>query len=706
MSRGHHSHSHGVGEMNVTSTGLPAGARLLHNVDDEVEADVVIFRATPVSQELRPNENDAIVVIDGSAKYDEWQNHRTAELMGLATSVFARVHVDELDTAEIRESPQIILGSRLWAELSIRPGEQLRARLVDDPPMAETVTLTPPVHFVESVRGRVAAQAKGLDTPLTAGRCVTIQARQGLSLPIRVTDISPELACIGPDTEVSWTEPNQRIMQTSPSLADVGGLSSVLEILRDSVALPLLKPQIFRSLGVAPPKGVLLYGPPGTGKTLISRSVANDLNVNTVLVTASELTGMSQGETGANLREMFSRAITSAPCLIVIDEFDAIAASRDQLASQDDIRSTSQLLGLMDGLQQVDGLVFIATTNRVDAVDPAFRRPGRFEYEIFVGPPDQAAREEILSVQSRSIPMPEGAIRRVAQATGGFVGADLMHLVRTACLHAAQRAGAIGGSNSILDLPELSAVAVTDVDFDSALKLVGPSAMRLNPTQLRDVAWSEIVGLDDLKEEMLAEARAVLDGTSQSSQGMLLVGPSGSGKSAIAESLALELKANLVRITGADVFTQWFGESEAGIRRLFDRATNLRPSILVIDHLDSVATNRGTEGGGDRAAGRAVTAMMSAIDAATSVGGVLVIGITDRPDLVDPGVIRPGRLGRHFRIEVPDAARREAMIVQLYDRDGVVAPDATVSEVSQLMSGWSAAEIVSRFSSIAPKVRN
>ena len=325
----------------------------------------------------------------------------------------------------------------------------------------------------------------------------------GAGMIVRVDSVTPSPAILGEDTEVELHKADPAVSERQIGLADVGGMEPIIKRLRELVELPLLRPGFYRRLGVRPPKGVLLYGPPGTGKTLTCRALANELGVSAFKMSSTELVGNVQGETEANLRLLFSRALAHAPSLVLIDEFDVIATHRERLASQSDVRAASQLLTLMDGLEEVDGIVLVATTNRVQAIDPAFRRPGRFEEEIFVGPPSEESRAEILSIHTREMPLSRSgqeAIGELAAATGGFVGADIMHLARSAGLEAARRLAKSRQGFEAADFLEGQHVSIEREDFENALRTVRPSVLRDVVTRMERIAWPQIAGLPDLKD--------------------------------------------------------------------------------------------------------------------------------------------------------------------------------------------------------------
>jgi transitional endoplasmic reticulum ATPase len=589
------------------------------------------------------------------------------------------------------------LGRMLWPQLGVKPGQVLSIGRAGELPVATELRLTPPFNLTFKTHERLLARLRDERTPLHPGMRVLADVFSGgAGMIVRVDSVTPSPARLGPDTEVELHKADVSVSERQIGLADVGGMDAVVARLRELVEMPLLRPGFYRRLGVRPPKGVLLHGPPGTGKTLTCRALANELGVAAFKMSATELVGSVQGETEANLRLLFSKALAHAPSLVLIDEFDVIATHRERLASQSDVRAASQLLTLMDGLEEVDGVVLVATTNRLQAIDPAFRRPGRFEEEIFVGPPGEESRAEILSIHTREMPLSpsaQDAIDDLARLTGGFVGADLMHLARAAGLEAARRLAKSREGFEAADFLEGQQLAIERVDFERALRLVRPSVLRDVVTRLERITWSQIVGLPELKDRLLDVAtRAVAPDATTGEQGVLLHGPPGSGKSALAHALAAELGVNLVSIEGSRVFNQWLGESEEAVRALFRRARDARPSMLLLDQLDALAPVRAGETG-ERTDERVVAALLASLDDVLAEGGVFVVGLTSRPELIDPAVIRSGRLGLHVAVPAPDAARRRALLAELVGADGVAGLGARLDEIVDDLDGWSAADV-------------
>jgi len=599
----------------------------------------------------------------------------------------------DVDTRLVR------LGRMLWPQLGVQPGEVIDVKSLGELPPAEKVRITPPYNLTFKIHERLLEKIREDRTPLYPGNRVLSEIYPGgAGMMVRIDMATPAPSRLVETTEVELHKADVSVSERVIGLADVGGADTVIRRLRELVELPLLRPAFYRRLGVRPPKGVLLYGPPGTGKTLICKALANELGVTAYRMSATELVGSVQGETEANMRLLFSRALAHAPSLVMIDEFDVIATNRERLASQSDVRAASQLLTLMDGLEEVDGLILMGTTNRIQAIDPAFRRPGRFEEEIFVGPPNEEARAEILSIHTREMPLSEeahDAIGAIAHETGGFVGADLMHLARSAGLEAADRLSKGQRGFELADSLENVNLAVEREDFEAALRTVRPSVLRDVVTRTERITWHEIVGQPDLKKRLRDLGQRAIEGDgADAHQGVLLYGPPGSGKSALVHALATELGVNFVAIEGSKIFNQWLGESEEAVRALFRRAGEARPALVLLDHIDALAPIRAGESG-ERTDERVVSALLASIDDVLAEGNVFIVGATSRPELVDPAVTRSGRLGLHLEVANPDTDRRTALIATLASAHGLDLGPELLTELSEATTGWSAADLVS-----------
>lgn len=452
---------------------------------------------------------------------------------------------------------------------------------------------------------------------------------------------------------------------------DIGGMASTIDQLREMVELPLRYPELFERLGVEPPKGVLLHGPPGTGKTRLARAVANESDAQFFLINGPEIMGSAYGESEQRLREIFEEATKSAPSIVFIDEIDSIAPKRDRVQGEAEKRLVAQLLTLMDGLEARANLVIIAATNRPEAIDEALRRPGRFDREIVVGVPDERGRREILGIHTRGMPLGDKVdLAELARTTFGFVGADLAALTREAAIEAVRRImPRLNLEERTIPAEVLDTLSVTREDFMEALKRVQPSAMREVMVQAPTVRWEDVGGLDTaqmkLKEGVelpLKDPDAFRRLGIRPAKGFLLYGPPGTGKTLLAKAVAREAQANFIATKSSDLLSKWYGESEQQITRLFQRARQVAPTVIFIDELDSLVPARGGGLGEPQVTERVVNTILAEMDGLEELQSVVVIGATNRPNLVDPALLRPGRFDELIYVGVPDEAGRRRIL--------------------------------------------
>lgn len=452
---------------------------------------------------------------------------------------------------------------------------------------------------------------------------------------------------------------------------DIGGMASTIDQLREMVELPLRYPELFERLGVEPPKGVLLHGPPGTGKTRLARAVANESDAQFFLINGPEIMGSAYGESEQRLREIFEEATKSAPSIVFIDEIDSIAPKRDRVQGEAEKRLVAQLLTLMDGLEARANLVIIAATNRPEAIDEALRRPGRFDREIVVGVPDERGRREILGIHTRGMPLGDKVdLAELARTTFGFVGADLAALTREAAIEAVRRImPRLNLEERTIPAEVLDTLSVTREDFMEALKRVQPSAMREVMVQAPTVRWEDVGGLDTaqmkLKEGVelpLKDPDAFRRLGIRPAKGFLLYGPPGTGKTLLAKAVAREAQANFIATKSSDLLSKWYGESEQQITRLFQRARQVAPTVIFIDELDSLVPARGGGLGEPQVTERVVNTILAEMDGLEELQSVVVIGATNRPNLVDPALLRPGRFDELIYVGVPDKAGRRRIL--------------------------------------------
>jgi len=489
------------------------------------------------------------------------------------------------------------------------------------------------------------------------------------------------------DHEHSHDEFSETVLDTT--FEDVGGLSPQIREIREFVELPLIFPQVYRQLGISPPRGVIFHGAPGTGKTLLARSVANEINAQLFVINGPEVVGTYSGETEANLRKIFAEASLRTPAIIFIDELDAIAPIRRVASSQSEARAVTQLLALLDGLKQAEGVLVVGTTNRLDAIDPALRRAGRFDREIHFPTPGVEEREQILRLHTREMPLDSQSLKAlptIAERAYGFVGADLMELSREAGLSALRRA-----SQSFVEAPSLGSypspeeLIVQRDDFEDALSRVRPAAMRESLISFPDTGWDDIGGLARVKQRLVDLIEQPLRNPARfervglsSNLGILLHGPPGTGKTLLARAIAREAGVNFLPIHGPELFSQWLGESEESLRHVFNVARRSAPCIVFFDQLDAIVPRRSDlEHEGTRAPQRVVNQLLSELDGMERRSQVVVLGATDRISMVDPAALRPGRFGVHLHVGPPEADER-AQILRIHLRDARAHDEATL----------------------------
>jgi transitional endoplasmic reticulum ATPase len=483
---------------------------------------------------------------------------------------------------------------------------------------------------------------------------------------------------------------------------DIGGAGKALMMMREMIELPLRHPQIFRNLGVKPPRGVLLHGPPGTGKTLLAKAVANETGAFFFLINGPEIMSKMAGDSEANLRRAFEEAEKNAPAIIFIDEIDSIAPKRDKTNGELERRIVSMLLTLMDGLKGRGQVVVIGATNRVNTIDPALRRFGRFDREIEMGVPDATGRLEILHIHTRNMKLAEDVdLEAIADATHGFVGADLAQLCTEAALNCIrEQLDFIDIEDEQIDAEILDAMSVQQYHFDDAMKLISPSSIRETTVQVPDTKWEDIGGLEQTKKSMIEMVQYPIEypeiyakyGQSPS-RGCLLWGPPGCGKTLLAKAIANECAANFISIKGPELLTMWFGESEANVRDVFDKARNAAPCILFFDELDSIARARGgSMGDGGGAGDRVMNQLLTEMDGINPSKQIFFIGATNRPDIIDPAIKRPGRLDQMIFIDLPDFPGRVS-ILKAALRKSPLAPDVDFETLAERTHGFSGADL-------------
>jgi len=491
---------------------------------------------------------------------------------------------------------------------------------------------------------------------------------------------------------------SDRVGQTI-AYEDIGGLKDEIQKVREMIELPLRHPEIFEKLGIEAPKGVLLFGPPGTGKTLLAKAVASESNSHFISISGPEIMSKFYGESEARLREIFKEAREKAPSIIFIDEIDSIAPKREEVTGEVERRVVSQLLSLMDGLEGRGKVIVIAATNRPNALDPALRRPGRFDREIEIKVPDKRGRLEIMQIHTRNMPLDTDVDQdKIAGVTHGFVGADLEYLCKEAAMKCLRRLlPELNLQDEKLAPEVLNKLVVTMSDFENAVKEVMPSAMREVYLESPDVPWTAIGGLDEVKRELQEAVEWPLRYPDLYTKlghtmpkGLLMYGPSGTGKTLLAKAVATESEANFISVRGPELLSKWVGESERGIREIFRRARQASPCVVFFDEIDSIVPTRGM-GGDSMVTERVVSQLLTELDGIQALSGVVVLAATNRSDMIDPALLRPGRFDKIVFVPMPDKHARQK-ILEIHSKDKPLGPDIDLNKISELTDGFSGAD--------------
>lgn len=549
-------------------------------------------------------------------------------------------------------------------------------------------------YLTQLMEGKVVNQGANITINIMGRRVDLIVAK---------SEPKADAVIINRNTRIQFTDKAPRQTQKNiPNVTyeDIGGLDREIARVREMIELPLKHPELFERLGVEAPKGVLLHGPPGTGKTLLAKAVANETQANFYHIGGPEIMSKFYGESEGKLREIFKEAQENAPAIIFIDEIDSIAPKRDEVSGDVEKRIVSQLLTIMDGLESRGKLVVIGATNRPNALDPALRRPGRFDREIEIGLPDRKGRHQVLMIHTRGMPLTEEVdLEEISSRTHGFVGADLEALVKEAAMGALRRVlPEINLDEESVPAEILEKINVTMNDFEDSLKEVPPSSMREVLVESPNVHWEDVGGMEETKQE-LKEAiewplkyREIFEYTDvKPPKGIMLYGPPGTGKTLVAKAVATESEVNFISIKGPELLSKWVGESEKGVREIFRKARQAAPCIIFFDEIDSIVPPRGRDLG-TNVTGRVVSQILTELDGLDNLKDVVVVAATNRVDMVDPALMRPGRIDRILYIPNPDLEARKA-IMGIHTRGKPLADDVDLDKLAELMEGYSGADI-------------
>ena len=566
-------------------------------------------------------------------------------------------------------------------------------------------------HIVLSPTEKIAAEGlqeymiyNYLNHVFTTGDSLSLNTQMGSRVQFVVTSTKPSKPVIVTENTIFKLGAMTKAVEASvPRITydELGGLKNEVQKIREMVELPMRHPELFEKIGVEAPKGVLLYGPPGTGKTLLAKAVAGETNAHFISLSGPEIMGKYYGESEERIREIFTQAEENSPSIIFIDEIDSIAPKRDEVSGDVEKRIVSQLLTLMDGMKSRGKVVVIAATNRPDSIDPALRRPGRFDREIEIGIPDDEGRFDILSIHTRGMPINEKVdLKQISKITHGFVGADLEVLSKEAAMRSLRRIlPEIDLDEEKVSSEILQKIQITSEDFRDALKEVRPSALREVQVQIPNVSWDDVGGLEQLKEE-LREAvewpikhKEAFDYVNvETPKGILLYGPPGTGKTLIAKALAKMTESNFISIKGPELLSKWVGESEKGVRQIFRKARQAAPCIIFLDEVDALVPRRGIGGSGSHVTENVISQILTEIDGLEELHNVLIIGATNRLDIVDEAILRPGRFDRIIEVPNPDAKGRQH-ILEIHTKKKPLASDVSITKLVELTDSFSGADI-------------
>jgi transitional endoplasmic reticulum ATPase len=622
-------------------------------------------------------------------------------------------------------SGKIFMDGLVRSNASTGIGEFVEVRRIDPPP-AKRVVLAPAQRGVRIVAEGEAVKPSLNQRPVAPGDIISTAGSgayrsgdfsvfeammRGAGTPFALGEIKFVVTNTTPKGVVKITE--DTVIQIQPEAVDVtvkaplvtyediGGLDEAIDRVREMIELPLKHPVLFDRLGIDPPKGVLLFGPPGTGKTLLARAVANESDATFISINGPEIMSKFYGESEKRLRELFDKASERSPSIIFIDEIDSIAPKREEVQGEVERRVVAQLLALMDGLQARGRVIVIAATNRQDALDPALRRPGRFDREIEIPVPTRNGRKEILLIHTRGMPLANDVdLDALADSTHGFVGADLSAIAREAAMNTLRRILPQINLDEDQPLPAeiIEGLEVTADDFTESLRRAEPSALREVYLEIPKVSWDDVGGLKEVEDELREAVEWPLKYPAKFEKvgvrppkGILLVGPPGGGKTLLAKAVATESEANFIAIRGPEIFSKWVGESEKGIRKIFRKARQVAPSIIFFDELDSLAPARG-QWQGSHVYESVLNQLLAEMDGMEELRSVVVIAATNRPEIIDKALLRPGRFDRIIMVPPPDQEAR-VEILKVHTRDMPLADDVDLEKIAKETEGYSGADL-------------